>query len=273
MPRARELAKSYARHTGDILAALGRYALAGSGSGLANGGRALAALATDIVDQVSGPPPGVSCPLCGWSGRRFGPMYYFDHYREDARCYGCGTTDRSRAFKAFVDLELATELSGGQKRVLDIGPVPGSRNIFPPDVQYISFDLYAPIAMVKGDITAMPFASAFADLWLCSHVLDVVPDDGAAMRELFRVLAPGGIGILDNVMDWDKPTEEYGEARRGECGHLRRYGSDLPDKLRAVGFEVRLVEVSEVLPPELRRRHGIGGRRLVVVRRPRRVPA
>lgn len=271
MLHPRDRAKAYGRHAADIALGLGRYALARRAEGVANGVRALGAMVRDIGHQLRGEPGQVSCPLCGWSGPRFGPMYYFDHYREDARCYACGTTDRARAFKAYVDQELAHDLSHAKKRVLDIGPVPGSRAIFPEDAQYVSLDLYAPLAMVKADIVAMPFASGFADLWLCSHVLDMVPDDDAALRELYRVLTPGGVGILDNVMQWDRPTEEYGEARAHECGHRRRYGSDLPDKLRAVGFEVTLVETEEAFEPALRERHGIAPRRIVVVRRPRRM--
>ena len=34
------------------------------------------------------------------------------------------------------------------------------------------------------------------DLILCSHVLEHVPDDRAAMSELHRVLAPGGLALV-----------------------------------------------------------------------------
>ncbi len=264
----KDRAKAYGEHAGTILGGLGRYALARKPEGLVNGLRAVAALADDIAVQARGGGGAVMCPLCGWSGKRFGPAYYFDHYRENTRCYGCGTTDRARAMKLFIERELASFFASERKRVLDIGPVSFSRKLFPDSVQYISTDLSSPLAMVKADLTDTPFAGASFDFWLCAHVLDVIPDDTAAMRELFRILVPGGVGLLDNAMTWERPTEDYGGPRKGECGHLRRYGYDLPDKLRAVGFEVEVADIEAIFDEDTRARFGILPRKLVLCKRP-----
>jgi SAM-dependent methyltransferase len=152
--------------------------------------------------------------------------------------------------------------------VLDVAPTRFSRSLFPRDVDYVSFDLASPLVMVRGDLTKAPLSSAGFDLWLCFHVLDAIPDDAVAMRELFRVLAPGGVGVLDHAMKWERPTEEYGPARRGQGAHVRRYGFDLPDRLRAVGFEVEVVDVGVIFSEEQQRRHGFRPRRFVVCRRP-----
>jgi ubiquinone/menaquinone biosynthesis C-methylase UbiE len=49
---------------------------------------------------------------------------------------------------------------------------------------------------IVSDITAIPVADGAFDAVLCTEVLEHVPDPIAALRELTRVLRPGGIMIL-----------------------------------------------------------------------------
>ena len=48
----------------------------------------------------------------------------------------------------------------------------------------------------KGDITAIPFADASFDLVLATDVIEHVDDDAKALREIRRVLRPGGKAIV-----------------------------------------------------------------------------
>ncbi len=50
--------------------------------------------------------------------------------------------------------------------------------------------------MKEIDVTSITYDSNTFDVILCSHVLEHVLDDGKAMRELYRVLKPGGWGII-----------------------------------------------------------------------------
>ena len=47
-------------------------------------------------------------------------------------------------------------------------------------------------ALVNADVSALPVRDGAFDLVLAGHLLDLVPDRGRAVRELRRVLAPGG---------------------------------------------------------------------------------
>src|SRR5271156_6502232 len=49
-----------------------------------------------------------------------------------------------------------------------------------------------PVTAVQGDALALPFADGIFDRVIASEVLEHIPDDSAAMRELARVLRPGG---------------------------------------------------------------------------------
>jgi SAM-dependent methyltransferase len=48
----------------------------------------------------------------------------------------------------------------------------------------------------RGDITALPFADSSFDLILATDVIEHVDDDGTALRELRRALAPNGTLLL-----------------------------------------------------------------------------
>lgn len=54
----------------------------------------------------------------------------------------------------------------------------------------------APIEWKRGDACALPFADAAFDVVLCQQGLQFVPDKPAALREMHRVLAPGGCVAL-----------------------------------------------------------------------------
>ena len=180
----------------------------------------------------------MSCPLCG---RRFRPFRTFNG-RPNAQCRRCGALERHRA----LWLLLRDDISG---RVLDIAPDRSlERALRPmPGVEYVSGDLERTDVDVRLDVTAMPFDYASWDVVLCSHVLEHVPDDAAAIRELRRVVRPGGRvyvmvplvpGRTDTLEDPAATTPEQRLARFGQPDHVRIYAEDdLTARLRAGGFD------------------------------------
>ncbi|MEV6297780.1 methyltransferase domain-containing protein [Actinoplanes sp. NPDC051861] len=57
------------------------------------------------------------------------------------------------------------------------------------------------VAPVNGDVTALPLASASADVVVAGEILEHVTDLPGTVAELCRVLRPGGLVVLDTVND------------------------------------------------------------------------
>ena len=103
-------------------------------------------------------------------------------------------------------LERKTHLLVDRLRVLHFAP----ERIFEEwlasqsNLYYVSTDLERERATVKADITDLPFPADSFDVILCSHVLEHVVDDRKAMRELHRVLRPGGWALVLVPIDFDR---------------------------------------------------------------------
>lgn len=134
------------------------------------------------------------------------------------------------------------------------------------NLDYISADISSPLAMVKIDITDIPLSDNRFDCIICYHVLEHIPNDQKAMRELFRVLKPGGWGILQSPVDLnrDKTFEDPNivspvERERifGHKDHFRIYGRDYKDRLERVGFTVRLDNYIRDLENNIIKKYGL----------------
>ncbi len=116
------------------------------------------------------------------------------------------------------------------------------------NLEYITADIESPLAKVKMDAHDIPFDEASFDMVFCNHVLEHVNDDHQVMSEIYRVLKPGGLGILQIPLFFpliektiEDPTIKDPKLREelfGQDDHVRKYGLDYQDRLRAVGFKV-----------------------------------
>jgi predicted SAM-dependent methyltransferase len=100
------------------------------------------------------------------------------------------------------------------------------------------------------DITKTKYEDNTFDLLICNHVLEHIPNDGDAMREIFRILKPGGKAILQVPISLvlDETYEDLSivdpkerEIKFGQYDHVRIYGQDYPKRLNSVGFNTEIV--------------------------------
>ena len=104
-----------------------------------------------------------------------------------------------------------------------------------------------------GDITRLPLATGFAQLVWCHHVLDLVPDDRLALRELQRVLDSEEGELIVSVAEGPEPvTTEFGFANAVMSGIRRSYGADFIERLAGAGLAATRVETGLTASDRLR---------------------
>ncbi|WP_457610018.1 class I SAM-dependent methyltransferase [Lutibacter sp.] len=198
-------------------------------------------------------------PIDGKSFRAFLP-YGYGKQRLNALSPSTFSLERHRLLWLYLKNE--TNFFTKQKKVLHIAPEQCFLKPFKAlhNLDYITADLYSPIADVKADICDLPFKENTFDVILCNHVLEHIEDDKKAMSELLRVLKPGGMGIFQVPQDlnrektYEDSTITSAEERTkhfGQYDHVRIYGKDYFDKLRTIGFTVNEIDYSSKLPNNL----------------------
>ncbi len=209
----------------------------------------------------------VQCPCCGGQFRRFLPFGY-KQKRLNAQCPQCNALERHRLLWLYLQRE--TQLISDQPmKILHVAPETSFERAFRqlPNVDYLSIDLESPRAMQHMDLTNLPLADNQFDLIFCVHVLEHIPDAPQAMREMHRVLKPGGVGVIlvpidkNRSVTYEDPSIVTREGRTehfGQWDHVRQYGLDYADKLRDVGFQVEVIEnYAQQLGPDAIQRYSI----------------
>lgn len=216
----------------------------------------------------------VQCPCCGGRWRAFMPLAG----RAGVECPRCGAHERHRAMWLLLDERLGS--APDEVALLHLAPEPclQARLCALPGVRYLAGDLDSPHADVRLDIAAMPFPDASFDAVICSHVLEHVDDDRAALAELVRVLRPGAWVLLSVPVDpsreetLEDPAIATPEARTWhywQHDHVRLYGRDFPRRVTAAGFEIEDDAFLRRIPDALVERHGINRLdTIVIARRP-----
>jgi len=216
-----------------------------------------------------------SCPFCHLRFRRLEargrdlPVYtelgILGGGLREVECPWCRSNDRERLLYLF--LRQHTDLFRRPMRVLHVAPEWRLRRaIEPAAAQYTAADLNMPGAE-RIDITAIDRPDASFDVVICSHVLEHVTDDRAAMRELHRVLAPSGFAVLqvpiatrvERTDEEDAPVSPEERSRRfGDPTNLRLYAeADYMRRLGEAGFSVRADDAVTLLGARAVRRYAL----------------
>ena len=170
-------------------------------------------------------------------------------------------------------LDLLAPAAG--ERILDIGVGPGFlaydiARLVAEKGEVVGLDLspamtatasrrlaeFAWARVAQGDAEKLPFPDAVFDAAVCTQVYEYVADMPGALRELRRVLKPGGrVLILDT--DWRSIVWHSSDSARMDrvlaCwdGHLSdpHLPARLGPLLRTAGLQIRRVEIVPMLTP------------------------
>ncbi|WP_298512431.1 class I SAM-dependent methyltransferase [uncultured Kordia sp.] len=197
-------------------------------------------------------------PIDGKSFRSF-LSYGYAKNRDNALSPSTLSLERHRLLWLYLQRE--TDFFTKPQKVLHFAPEQAFYKRFrnQKNLEYTTTDLFSPLADVKADICDLPFEDDSFDTILCNHVLEHIPDDTKAMQELYRVLKPNGMAILqipqdlnrevtfedDSITDPKERTKIF-----GQYDHVRVYGRDYFDKLRSIGFTVKEEDYTATFSPK-----------------------
>lgn len=207
-----------------------------------------------------------TCPVCERTNIGFDPLpmdYFGDLQRygfihniflsetlnlQNYSCKNCFASDRERLMALYLKEYFKNKPS---LSLLNIAPGVAFRRFFKryPQVNYRTMDLSMKHVDDNLDITNMhSYKDGQFDFFICSHVLEHVPDDKKAMKELYRILKSGGKGIvlvpiilgmnssLEGDLSADIPTRWK---LYGQDDHVRMYAkNDFIDRLQSAGFKI-----------------------------------
>jgi predicted SAM-dependent methyltransferase len=121
---------------------------------------------------------------------------------------------------------------------------------------YVTNDLMRKDVDFRTDLTATGFNDGAYNLIYCSNVLEHVERDRESMAELHRIPASGGLAIIQvpirgttTLEDPSVVTSAEGARLFGQADHVRYYGTDIADRLHAVGFTVEETSMPDCLKP------------------------
>ncbi len=202
-------------------------------------------------EQFKYPKLARTCPICGHTG----VMIAVGHPpRWDARCALCGSRERHRLLWLWVTRSGTNRLAN--KRILHFAPEKALRRALRDEPGYETADLLQRGVTHQVDITRLPMSDGTYDVVIANHVLEHIDDDRKAMRELARVLKPGGIALLTAPINptrhktYEDASITDPAARAAHFNapdHRRYYGLDFADRLGEAGFRVDTFR----LPPPL----------------------
>lgn len=203
------------------------------------------------------------CPVCGWFSREFRRSGTIP--RRDALCPYCWALERHRF--VWIYFKRKTDLFDKRpKKMLHIGPEScfASRLKKCPGLGYVSGDISDPLAMLRLDAIRLPFPGDTFDVVYCSHVLEHVSDDRAAIREFRRVMKKTGWAVFlvpdsaERTLEDPSVVEPADRLRVfGKEDHVRIYGPDFAYRLRKEGFRVEVVRVPDLASEKEARRMGL----------------
>ena len=201
----------------------------------------------------------VLCPACGRSFDRFKD----DWNRPNALCWRCGAHERHRALSLLFMRR--PELLGGATSLLHLAPEWALRHRLEriERLRYVTADLEAPNVDLRLDLTAIELPDASFDAVICSHVLEHIDDDIAAMRELRRITAPDGWCLVMVPLDvgqertYEDPSIVSPQERERafwQDDHVRLYAPDIRNRLAGAGFTVERIRPLEEFGTAMARR-------------------
>jgi predicted SAM-dependent methyltransferase len=177
-----------------------------------------------------------------------------DHYTKNGVCPICGSLMRHRFVITF--LKNNTNLFDSKIKLLHFAPEPWISNLLKKqkNIEYIRCDICPSNyeGAIKVDITETQFLDDRFDVVIAIHVLEHIANDIKAIKELYRIIKPGGWALIaiptygEKTYEDNKLDHKAREKMYGMGDHMRMNGLDFKLKLSDAGFEVDIYSIDDV---------------------------
>ena len=214
-------------------------------------------------------------------GRKYRKLLPYGRVRTRTNALSPSTLSLERHRALWIYLKENTGFFAEENKMLHLAPEYCYIKRFKSmkNLEYITGDLDSPWADHHFDVHNIPFDDNSFDVLMANHLMEHVDNDYKVLEELYRVMKPGGWGILQVPIDWKNPNTQEDrsvtdpaerERLYWQSDHLRLYGfEDYPDRLKGAGFEVEIVDMQNQLGEERYNKYCLGDERWVfVVRKP-----
>lgn len=186
----------------------------------------------------------VICYLCGWEGQQF----------FDAKCPKCNALPRTRLIPYALQY---FKLPNEDVKLLHIAPNNNEYTFIKRHIKGVSnYDrlnirAVAHINIVQ-DLTCTNLKSEQYDQAIAWHVLEHIPEDLKAIKEVYRLLKPGGTFLVSvpiypvgNTTTFEDAGLDYKdfEKTHGHYDHCRSCGLDYYKRFETIGFTTDTLEV------------------------------
>ncbi|MEP7317584.1 MAG: methyltransferase domain-containing protein [Panacibacter sp.] len=215
---------------------------------------------------------GYTCNFCGAQYKEFVPEHPGEEdrgaieknqviagYGENVFCPNCFSTNRERLVLAVLQSRI--NITG--KTILHFAPERKVYEWLRTKATVITADLETGFYKVIDknirceNITKLSFSNGTFDVVIANHVLEHVPNDTAAMKEIYRVLKPGGMAVLQvpfsntHIQTIEEPAIKnpaQQSALFGQKDHVRIYAlQDYINRLKHAGFKVTCLDYDDLV--------------------------
>lgn len=199
----------------------------------------------------------VECPVCEKSFRKF--LSYGSNVasRDNVLCPYDLTLERHRLMWLYLKRK-SDFFTKPNIKVMHIAPEQCFHKRFKnqKNLDYTTGDLLSPIADLHFDLHDIPLPDNQYEVIFCNHVMEHVEDDLRCMQELYRIMKPGGWGIMQVPIDSNRDTTyedksitspEEREKHFWQYDHVRLYGTNYPKRLEEAGFKVEAIDFKDEL--------------------------
>lgn len=194
--------------------------------------------------------------------------------REGSRCAWCGASLRAGSLAAAIVAAVNRRCGTTATRLRSLFADDRTRGLAAAEINSAG-NLHRYLARCRGlrysefgsrhpgvpseDLTALSYGDRSFDLVVTSDTLEHVPDVERALREIHRVLVPGGAHVFTTPVVWDRPTRVRAQLDSGQLVHLLppsyhgaqqanaadflvyyEFGADFTACCEAAGFEMEV---------------------------------